>query len=258
MRNGRGRDDDDELDDDYGMRDYAHRGAFTGSDADFGEPVRRRGYGPELGPDRGHGGRSFAPQDRSRTSFGDAPETFGMNMPGNFGYDRGGRGLPGASYFGGSDRGRATTASYASGHGQSGGDVDRGFAGNSAMGGTDRDYSGGLNYGWGGNAYRSGLAHDRFDDVRPELRSREQTMRSHRGVGPRNYRRSDERLREIVCERLADDHDVDATDVEVVVENGVVRLSGTVADRWMKRAAEQVAESVTGVSDVDNQLRVGR
>jgi osmotically-inducible protein OsmY len=214
-----------------------------------------RWYGNGSGPE-GYGGRERADfRPRKREDFDDGPESFGMNLQGNFGFDRGGEGS--AGYFGGSDRGRPTTSSYASGHGRTGGDLDRGFAGNSAAGGTDRGYSGGFNYGFGGNAYRSGMAHDRFADVRPELRSQEQTVRGYRGVGPKSYRRGDDQLRELVCERLSDDDHVDASEIEVTVENGVVRLAGTVPDRRMKRLAEDVADSVRGVVDIENQLRIG-
>jgi hypothetical protein len=81
---------------------------------------------------------------------------------------------------------------------------------------------------------------------------------SYRGRGPKNYQRSDERIREDVCERLTMDHDVDASDIEVTVEGGVVTLSGTVRERYAKRTAEDICESVRGVKDVQNDLRVAR
>ncbi|HEX2061374.1 MAG TPA: BON domain-containing protein [Thermoanaerobaculia bacterium] len=81
---------------------------------------------------------------------------------------------------------------------------------------------------------------------------------SYRGRGPKNYQRSDERIREDVCERLTMDHDVDASDVEVNVADGVVTLSGSVSDRRAKRLAEDLCESVRGVKDVQNDLRVTR
>ena len=81
---------------------------------------------------------------------------------------------------------------------------------------------------------------------------------SHRGRGPKGYRRSDERIAEEVNERLTDHHDIDATHVEVKVENGEVTLQGTVASRRAKRLAEDIADSVRGVVDVMNLLRVGR
>jgi hypothetical protein len=78
----------------------------------------------------------------------------------------------------------------------------------------------------------------------------------YRGRGPKNYKRSDERIREEVSERLTHDADVDPSDVEVVVTNGEVFLRGTISDRPMKRRAEDIAEMVMGVSDVHNELRL--
>ena len=79
---------------------------------------------------------------------------------------------------------------------------------------------------------------------------------SYRGRGPKNYRRSDERIREDVCERLTFDDQVDASEVEVNVKEGTVMLTGAVGDRLTKRRAEAVAESVSGVKDVQNNLRL--
>lgn len=78
----------------------------------------------------------------------------------------------------------------------------------------------------------------------------------HRGRGPRGYQRSNERIHEEVCDRLAAHGQVDASNIEVKVENGEVTLTGTVSDRRTKRLAETVAESVRGVVDVHNQLRL--
>jgi len=78
----------------------------------------------------------------------------------------------------------------------------------------------------------------------------------HRGKGPSSYRRSDERLRELICESLADDDQLDATHIEVAVNNGEVTLSGSVDDRRAKRDAEDCVASVSGVRDIQNQLRV--
>ena len=85
---------------------------------------------------------------------------------------------------------------------------------------------------------------------------RESVSGPHFGRGPRNYQRSDERIREDVCERLSQHGYLDASDVDIRVEQGEVTLQGTVEDRWAKRVAEDVAESVWGVKEVHNQLRV--
>lgn len=81
--------------------------------------------------------------------------------------------------------------------------------------------------------------------------------RTYAGRGPRGYRRSDKRIVEDVNDRLTDDEYVDASDIEVNVNNCMVTLSGRVDSREEKRRAESIAESVTGVTDVSNQLRVG-
>lgn len=77
-----------------------------------------------------------------------------------------------------------------------------------------------------------------------------------RGRGPKNYRRSDDRLREEVCDRLTDNEWLDASDVEVNVVAAEVILTGVVDSRYAKRLAESIAESVSGVSNVQNNLRV--
>lgn len=76
------------------------------------------------------------------------------------------------------------------------------------------------------------------------------------GRGPKGYTRSDERIREDVCERLSWNDEVDATDITVRVSEAEVSLEGTVETRHMKRLAEDLAEEVAGVRDVHNMLRV--
>jgi Flp pilus assembly secretin CpaC len=70
--------------------------------------------------------------------------------------------------------------------------------------------------------------------------------------------RSDERIREDVNDRLTDYAYIDASDIEVTVNNGEVVLSGTVDSRYDKRLAESIAEDVTGVRNVENHIRVKR
>lgn len=86
----------------------------------------------------------------------------------------------------------------------------------------------------------------------------EQGREDHSGRGPSGYRRSDERIREDLNESLTWDRAVDASHIDVKVADGVVTLSGTVGNRRMKRRAEDLADSVRGVDDVHNQLRVSR
>lgn len=79
---------------------------------------------------------------------------------------------------------------------------------------------------------------------------------SHRGRGPKGYLRSDSRINEDVHDRLTDHPRLDASDISVTVQDGEVTLTGFVRRRGDKRVAEDCAESVTGVKNVQNNLRV--
>lgn len=76
------------------------------------------------------------------------------------------------------------------------------------------------------------------------------------GRGPKGYQRSDERVREEVCDHLMADPDIDAAELTVTVRDGEVTLEGSVPERSMKRDAEDCAESISGVRQVHNRLRV--
>ena len=78
------------------------------------------------------------------------------------------------------------------------------------------------------------------------------------GMGPRNYQRSDERIKEEVCERLTRHGRIDASGVEIDVQDGEVTLKGEVQNREMKRLAEDTADSVSGVRQVNNEIHVQR
>lgn len=78
------------------------------------------------------------------------------------------------------------------------------------------------------------------------------------GRGPKRLARTDERIREDVCERLSWNEEIDATEIEVRVENGEVVLEGSVEERAMKQLAEDLAERVPGVIEVRNGIRVKR
>jgi hypothetical protein len=66
---------------------------------------------------------------------------------------------------------------------------------------------------------------------------------------------SDRLIWATVCERLDRDRRLDASDIEVTVEDGVVILRGTTQTRDGKRRAEHLAET-EGVVDVVNMLRI--
>jgi hypothetical protein len=89
---------------------------------------------------------------------------------------------------------------------------------------------------------------------RPE--ERESRREDFRGKGPRAYKRPDKRVLEDINDRLYLDPYIDASDIEVDVEKGDVILKGTVKNRDVKRRAEDIAETVMGVKNVENRLRV--
>jgi BON domain len=76
----------------------------------------------------------------------------------------------------------------------------------------------------------------------------------HAGRGPRGWRRSDARIRDDVCQWMADDPRLDAREIEVRVEDGDVTLDGRVEHRGARRLAEEIAAAVPGVRDVFNRL----
>lgn len=78
----------------------------------------------------------------------------------------------------------------------------------------------------------------------------------HRGKGPKGYTRSDDRIRDDVNDHLSDDSWLDASDIEVSVNQGEVTLSGHVDSRQSKRRAEDCADRIAGVKHVQNNLRV--
>ena len=140
--------------------------------------------------------------------------------------------------------------------------------------GTSRPPDYGRNYEERDRIYRGeGLPPDRdwfdratdevtswFGDEDAERRRRMDKMRGRnfRGRGPKAYRRSDDRIREDINDRLTDHAYLDASDIEVMVKEGEVTLTGKVLDRTDKRLAEDVAESVSGVKHVQNNLRTDK
>jgi hypothetical protein len=78
------------------------------------------------------------------------------------------------------------------------------------------------------------------------------------GRGPKGYKRSDQQIVEEACQRLERDGEIDASEIEVTAEEGVIRLRGSVRDRQTKRRAEECIESIYGARDVMNELRVSQ
>jgi len=79
----------------------------------------------------------------------------------------------------------------------------------------------------------------------------------HWGKAPKNYRRNDARVLEDVCDRLMV-AELDPSGIVVEVREGEVILDGEAEDRETKLAAEAIADTVPGVHDVVNRIRIPR
>jgi hypothetical protein len=197
-----------------------------------------RGYGGSGGSYRGGQGRWA----EAGTQYGQGGGSQGdYNYRGyereRYGQQRLGQGYGDERRFGG-------------GYGQSGYGQSRG------LGSTERP-SGGRAYGdYSGTP--SGYFGDEYGSLGQGIDQwgTQQDYGAHRGRGPRGYKRSDDRIREEVCDCLTDDDRLDATNIDVAVKDGEVTLSGTTTSREDKRWAESLAERISGVKEVQNSLRV--
>ncbi|WP_297512798.1 BON domain-containing protein [uncultured Caulobacter sp.] len=244
-------------------------------DGDFD---RERGYGYDAGRRRDPA-YDYDQRDRGRRHGDDFLRA--AQQGGDIGY---GRARSGADYGAGAggyrqpgDWGRVGGHDF----GSATGDYGRSGGGRTADYGDERyfDHRDRDRYAYGvpsrdrGFAPRGGerSAHDEdrswFDRARDEVSSwmgdhdaqrRREADGAHRGRGPKGYRRSDERVRDDINDRLTDDSWLDAHGIEVAVENGDVTLSGTVRSREDKKRAEALVERVSGVDNVQNNLRVDR
>jgi osmotically-inducible protein OsmY len=243
-------------------RDYGYGGGSTFGEGSFGSSRYGRGY------------RDYTPG--GYTNYGGGSGYGGSNFGGGYGgssyarnYGSGGYGNNsdfgsglysgmGSTYGGYSDRGRSDyERSYGSGNWP---DYGRSDYGRSSYGGSrygdafreqDRDR------GWWDKT--TDEVSSWFGDEEAERRRKMDRMRGqHRGRGPKGYTRSDERIKEDINDRLSDDPFIDATEIDVTVTNGEVTLTGKVDDRSDKRRAEDIAEAVSGVINVENRIRVNR
>ncbi len=188
---------------------------------------------------------------------------YGGGYLGGRGTSRSGYGPEGQEWTGEGYGGRGYGGTYGSGYGAGYGGYGRG-----------QDWMGSsYGEGWAGGRREAGYGRGRepdrgwferatdevsswFGDEEAERRRRRDQERGYYGKGPRGYTRSDERIREDVNDRLTDDWQIDASEIEVTVSNGEVTLSGTINSREEKRRAEDLAENVSGVRHVQNNLRI--
>jgi osmotically-inducible protein OsmY len=204
-------------------------------------PRSQSGGGQGNWGQQGVGGSNRSDWDEQQGSSGQRGHGYGQSGRGSGYWEPGemaqsGRSSGSRSWSGQSDWGQGERGfpnresgqgqSYGqSGYGQSGG-------GRSASGGY------GANWGRGSGAEQGRLARNRR--------------------GPKGYKRSDERIKEDISERLSQEVDLDIVEVMVEVTDGTVTLQGTVPERWMKHRMEDIADESWGVKDVENRIRVSQ
>lgn len=252
------------------------------------ETSDRTGYGPDYGRDyrTDEPNRQFGPSSRQRESWRDGSDFDRNERDRNeYGHD-----LARARYereFGRGMRGRDEDRGY---YGRDtappGYDIDdRGFmdrAGDEVRSwfGNDeaerrRRYDemnagGDRSSPLGSRGYREGVDYSRaYGDTsygrnmgrsNPDRDEQDQETASgaYGGLMPKNYNRSPERTVEEVCEVMTWSDRLDPSGIEISADEGEVTLEGTVGSRREKRLAESLAESVRGVRDVHNRLRIQR
>ena len=253
----------DDRDYDRDRQNYGRRSESDFGRSTFGSDLDRSSYGSDYG--RSYGERSGRRYGRGRDRESERYDREDRMSGGRQGY-----------WGGGWENERDERSRYGNPIGGSG--FERGYNDSSSGYSSQRynypsGYRSGERYGERGSEYdreRYGRGEDRgwwdrasdevaswFGDEDAERRRRMDEQRAHRrGRGPKGYRRSDERIREDVNDRLGDDYYIDASDIEVSVSNTEVTLTGTVQNRNDKRRAEDIAEGVSGVTNVENRLRV--
>jgi osmotically-inducible protein OsmY len=122
-----------------------------------------------------------------------------------------------------------------------------------ALGGRDTYGMGGQNRDYGASDRESDYSFRRGESRGGDIWTERGRFR---GKGPRNFKRSDDRILEDVCRQLEDHDSIDASNLDVTVNNCEVTLKGTAENRKDKRLAEEIAEGVWGVKDVRNEIRV--
>jgi len=233
----------------YGQERYG-RERSSQENQGFSDWERQGQYGgSQYGQGGSHYGQGGSQYGQGRSQYGQGGSQYGGSQYGGSQY--------GGSQYGGSqhDQDRGQNRAWQQGGGGSYGQ------GSSQLGrwGSSSDELGGWSqserWGSGGSLYGNQSG---YGNRSMESRSGSTLRGGFAGRGPRNYTRSDDRIREDVCDRLSANDEVDASDITVTVQQGEVTLSGTTPDRHQKRLAEDIAEDVQGVKDVHNQLKANK
>lgn len=249
----------------YGNVGYNNQN--RGMQGNYGENMQNRNYGnyggaysSDYGSDYGNRERNY----RNQGSWDNQSGDYGNHSGRNSGWNRGQ--WSGAGNYTDYDRNREdwvrnnvnTGQNYNQGYDNYGDQRQRNMK--NRYGGDTNNY---------GNANQGGFDRNWWDRTRDEVSSwfgdddadrrrhmDRQNTGMHRGKGPKGYERSADRIREDVCERLSYDDRIDASDIEVKVNGNEVVLDGTVETRQDRHRAEDLIESVSGVSQIQNNLRV--
>jgi osmotically-inducible protein OsmY len=215
--------------------------------------AREFGYGRTFGDDQESGWFGSEPG-----TYGSRPQAGEQRWSGRGQSDRGRSQQRSGWSYGGSDYSRPGDPHYFTG--QQGSWAVRSPHDNAGYSpaGFGADYR---DHGYGSDRYgeHRGFIEKAGDEIASWFGDEEAARRreqDHRGRGPKNYVRSDERIRDDANDCLTEDWRIDASDVTVRVENGEVTLDGTVPDRAAKRRAEDLVEDISGVKHVQNNLRV--
>lgn len=226
--------------------------SFRGYGSVYEQGGSSQGYSPSYGS-QSHGQGNLSAQNygaQSNDRFHDGAQGFGARgygQGGNRQYDRVNIDRPS---YGGSMSGPSYNPTGAQGYGQGGSQAYN--PNQSAWQGHNQGAWQGHNQGIG---HLGGSQNFGAQDYAAQGGNKRAGMY---GRGPMNYTRSDQRIYEDVCDALADDSNIDASQVEVKVEKGEVTLTGTVDQRDTRRRIEDVVERVSGVKDVSNQIKIQR
>jgi hypothetical protein len=223
-------------------REREQQGRGGSQQSGFGQS----GYG-QSGYGQGYGQGGYGQGGFGQGEYGRGGSSGGFGQGGSQSSEQGswGQGESGQRGFGqqGYGQGGYGQSSYGQGGYGQGGYGQSGYSGQSGyqQGGYGQGYGqqGREGYGQGQGIRYTAIAVGRFY-----------------GRGPKGYQRSDDRIREDVSEELWRHAEIDASEIEIAVENGEVTLTGKVEDRQQKRLAEDIAERCSGVRDVHNQLKV--
>ena len=252
-------------------------GERFGRGSEYGEPSYEGSRGSsDYG--RGRGGESFGGGEGgwSREGREGQGSSSGGRYSGSWGGGGGYSGRQGGRYQGGGFQSGGSQGGGFQGAGYRGGYQGGGFSGRQSGGHQGRQSGGESGERWGrsGSEWAGGMAATGFGPTGygssrgssayggssmyggygSETGFQSGQRRTGKRRMPKGYTRSDERIREDICDRLSE-ADVECEEVTVTVRSGEVTLAGRAPSGDARREIEQIAENVSGVQDVTNQIR---